>query len=80
MAKYIVLEMQTNVDNTFSSQVQSFDDQTRAENRYHTVLAAASISSKPVHAAVLLENDGMVLESRCYHHPVEPEPEPENEG
>lgn len=75
--RYIVLECQTNTDDTMGSQVTSFADQPHAEAKYHTVLAAAALSSKPVHMAMLLTNTGMVLESRSYEHPVEPEPDGE---
>ena len=71
ITKYLVIELQTNTDGTMGSQVTSFDARDRAENKYHTVLAAASISTKPKHSAVLMTNEGFVLESKCYHHETE---------
>ena len=48
-------------------------------SKYHAILSSAAVGTLPIHAAVLLTADGYVLESRCYEHPVEPEPEPEGE-
>lgn len=69
--KYLVIELQTNTDGTMGSQVTSFTDRNVAENKLHTVLAAAAISQKPVHSAVLMTNEGFVIETKCYKHEVE---------
>lgn len=80
MIRYLVLELQTNTDNTMGSQVTSFDDLAHAEAKYHTVLAAAALSTKPIHSAILMTNQGYVQEAKCYEHNVEePEPTPEPE-
>lgn len=51
-----------------------------AEERYHTALAAAARSEQyPVYSAVLMTNEGFVLEHRAYLHDVTPAPEPEPE-
>ena len=70
MTKYLVIELQTNTDGTMGSIVTSFDNRNQAENQYHTVLAAASISTKPIHSAVLMTNEGFCLEYRCYKHEI----------
>lgn len=44
------------------------------ETIYRSHEAAGTL---PIPAAVLLTTEGYVLESRCYEHPVEPEPEGE---
>ena len=82
MAKYLVIELQTNTDETMGSQVTSFTERDKAESKYHTVLAAAALSAKPVHAAMLITNDGFTIESKCYKHdaaPIEVAPEVEGE-
>ncbi len=71
--KYLVIELQTNTDETMGSQVTSFENRNIAENKYHTVLAAAAISKKPVHCAVLMTNEGFVLMNDCYKHEEEEE-------
>lgn len=42
--KYIVLEIQTNVDGTIGTLIDSFDTRNEAESKYHLVLSSASIS------------------------------------
>lgn len=66
--QYIVLEMQTNADGTVGTLLNSFDNKGEAENKYFTVLAAAAVSSVPVHAAVLLMNNGAVIKSEVFDH------------
>ena len=72
-ARYLVIEMQSNADGTVGNQVTSFDptDRDHAEAKYHQVLSAAAISTKPIHACVLMTAEGFLLETRCYHHDTE---------
>ena len=52
-----------------------------AEERYHTALATAARSEQyPCYSAVIMTNEGFVIESKCYTHEVQPEPEPEPES
>ena len=49
-----------------------------AEERYHTALATAARSSQyPRYGAIMMTNDGFVLESKSYDHDEQPAPEPE---
>lgn len=70
--RYIVMEIRTNADGTISNTVTSFDadDLEHAENKYHSVLAAAAISDKPIHSAILLTADGFPLDHKYYEHKV----------
>lgn len=68
MEKYILIELQTNKDGTVGNIVTAYDNLDQAESAWHSVLAAAAISTLPVHAAVLLNNSGEVVESRHYEH------------
>lgn len=73
---YIVMELQT--DTTTATLVNQYDNRAAAESAYHGILAAAAVSSVPVHAAVLMTEEGFVLRNECYKHtpaPVEPAPE-----
>ena len=81
-ARYLVIEIRTNADGTISNTVTSFDPDKRmqAENKYHSVLAAAAISDKPIHSAALMTAEGFTLEYKCYRHESEPEPEAEGTG
>ena len=65
---YIVIEIQTNSDGTVGNLVNAYADRMQAEQQYHTVLASAAVSALPVHAAVLLTNDGRLIASQAYHH------------
>ena len=76
--KYIVIELQTYADGTVGNIVTSHDTRDAAESKFHTVLAAAAISQLPCHAAIILGNDGFVIDNKCYKHEVAaPEPAPE---
>ena len=68
MTKYVVLEIQTNADGTIGSIVTDFDNKLDAENKYHTILAYAAISSLPVHSAVILTNEGRTVKTEVYTH------------
>ena len=82
---YIVSDFKTVEDSAtggYAVLVNTTQHQSRngAEERYHTALAAAARSAQyPKYGAVMMTNDGFVLESKCYEHDVQPEPEP-NEG
>lgn len=65
---YIVLEVQTNTDQTVGTLVTSFADKDQAESKYHLVLASAAVSSLPRHSAFLLTDDGSVVRRECYQH------------
>lgn len=66
--KYVVLEIQTMDGGQVACLATPYDNQMQAESSYHTVLAAAALSSLPRHAAVLLTSDGSVQASQYYEH------------
>lgn len=66
--KYLVIELQTNTDGTVGHIATAHDALNEAESKFHQVLAAAAVSSLPIHAAVLLRSDGALLERRDYRH------------
>ena len=53
---FTVIEMQNGV-----VLYNTYNDRLQAEARYHTVLAAAALSSVAVHTAMLVKDDGEVL-------------------
>lgn len=69
--KYIVIELQTGADGKVGNIVTDHDTQAEAEHKYHAVLSAAAISTVPVHAAILMDNTGFVLERKAYKHTTE---------
>lgn len=72
---YLVVEMQAYAGGGHGSLKDEFDDLSLAEQKYHTVLAAAAVSSCPTHSAVLLDFTGRLLKREQYTHDVQPEPE-----
>ena len=78
--KYIVIEIQKFDEQSMSTPAYSYDTQNAAEAKYHTILAAAAGSQLPVHAALMVNEEGYPLRHECYRHEVAPEPEPEPEG
>lgn len=65
--KYIVVEIQTN-DGQVSTLVTQKDTLNEAQSVYHSVLAAAALSSVDFHAAVLMTNEGISLYSDGFSH------------
>lgn len=77
---YIVIELQTAANGAVGNFLFTYTDRYEAEAKYHLILAAAATSSVPVHTAVIMTNEGQLLERKSYHHAAaEPEVEPEAE-
>ena len=68
MAKYIIVEMQTNASGKTSLLTDQKDDRNEAESAYYYKLAAAAISKVPMHSVVLLQDNGAELMSGYYDH------------
>ena len=75
MPKYLVTEIQHWANGSVQNPTWSYDDRNKAEAKFHTVLAAAAVSTLPVHSAILFTDEGFTLESKCYKHGEEPETE-----
>lgn len=67
--KYIVIEIQVNGDSV-GVLTDSFSDRNQAESSYHSILAAAAISSVERHTAVMLLDNGQLIHSQTYEHKV----------
>lgn len=69
---YIVSDMRTVPDGDgYATITNTTQHHTRngAEERYHTALAAAARNTQyPLMSAVMMTNEGFVLESKCYAH------------
>ena len=70
---FIVVEIQTNADGTVGNLVNAYAERSDAEHKYHEALAAAAISNLPVHAAVMLTNEGFMEKHEHYIHETETE-------
>lgn len=64
---YIVIEMQT-ADGVVSCLVNQYEDRNAAENKYHSVLAAAAVSACDVHTAIMLTPTGTTVKAEYYTH------------
>ena len=67
---YIVMEIQKQSEESIATIVDSFTDLNMAENKYHTILAAAAVSEVPMHSAVMLLDDGLEMKHEIYQHPA----------
>ena len=74
MYSYVVVEIQTANDGSVASLIYTFADSTKteaenkaaAESKYHTVLSYAALSGLKCHSAVLLRNDGAIVNKQAY--------------
>ena len=78
---YIVADFKTVTDNStggYAVIVNTTQHQSRngAEERYHAALATAARSAQyPKYGAIMMTNEGFVIESKSYEHEAQPEPE-----
>ena len=68
---YIVIEIQTNADQTVGNFMWAYSERNDAEAKYHSVLSSAAKSSLPCHSCVILRNDGLQIAAQSYKHEVE---------
>ncbi len=64
---YIVVELQKS-GNQVANLVTSHETLNEAYSKYHTVLAAAAVSSIDAHSAILLNEYGSPIANQCYTH------------
>lgn len=70
---FSIIEQQTNNGVTaIVTPIPVIEDRNEAESRFHTVLAAAAISSCEVHSCTVLDERGVSIMTQCYSHPVNP--------
>ena len=67
---YIVIELQTINDSQVANVVTAYTEQKVAEQKYHTILAAAAVSALPCHAGVMMDEKGRMIKSEYYTHEV----------
>ena len=72
---FYVIELQTST--TGAAIPYAYDNQPDAEAKYHTLLAVAAKSSVPKHSVMLIGENGFVIKSETYEHPVVEETEEE---
>lgn len=66
---YIVLEIQTMVGGTVAVLTPIIKaSREEAESVYHSILSYAAVSSIPMHAAVIMTNEGIEIARQSYTH------------
>ena len=65
---YIVIELQKSAEGVVANLVTEHEDLPHAESKYHSVLAAAAVSSIPVHSAIIVSEEGFPVKHQCYKH------------
>lgn len=68
--KYLVIEIQFNGDQV-GNIVTAHDTLQDAQYKFHTVAAAAAISTIPKHSVALLNDDGFPIERTTFVHPAQ---------
>lgn len=64
---FTVIELQTT--NSITSVItEVFQNREQAEQKFHTVLSYAAVSSVDIHAVSILSPDGSVLKNDVYYH------------
>ena len=74
---FIVLELQTDSQGNLGIIANKYNTIPEAESKYYNILSYAALSDVPVHAAVILDENGTHLNNASYMHAVptsEPEP------
>ena len=64
---FIVIEIQATAE-SISTIVNDYSDRLQAESKYHQILTSAAISDVPKHGAVLLNDEGQMINHECYNH------------
>lgn len=72
--KYVVTEMQNGAIN---NNTWAYEDRASAEVKLYQVLSEVVKSPIATHTVMLTTDEGFVIETKCYKHEVQPEPEPE---
>lgn len=64
---YIVIELQTTNGET-ASLIQTKETKDEAMSAYHSILAAAAISTVEYHTAIVMDREGKYIARECYTH------------
>ena len=65
---FIILEFQTTDGKTSVLTPIKKPTLNEAESVYHQILASAAISSVEHHTAMVIDDEGVVFDNKCYHH------------
>lgn len=71
---YAIIEIQTNGDTMSVLPVQTRETLNEAESVWHSILSSAATSTVEHHTAIVIDEDGVVFDNKCYDH-TEPQEE-----
>lgn len=72
---YVVIEIQKSNGGLATTIVNVYNNLPQAEQKYHTILSAAAVSTVDVHGASMLNQYGRCLKNEYYIHQEESEVE-----
>ena len=65
---YYIFEIQKQLDGTCAHLLTTAETENEAKSKFHQVMAAAAISSVPIHTAVVLTDEGVPIMRETYRH------------
>lgn len=65
---YVILEMQTNGSTTALTTPVTKETLNEAEAVFHQILMYAATSNVEKHTAMVVDEQGVVFDSKCYYH------------
>lgn len=71
ISKFVVVETQVYEDGTAGTLIDTFNERSAAEQKYHAVLTAAAVSTVAQHSATMLNGCGNLLKNEYYIHETE---------
>lgn len=63
---YVVIEIQS--AESVSTLINTYDNRNDAYSKYYTILSYAAVSSVPTHSAVILTEQGDMVEHKFFTH------------
>ena len=65
---YFIIEIQVSADGAAIVPPAAYTEKAQAEQAYHQALAAAAVSSLPIHSVAMLDESSVLIKSEVYHH------------
>ena len=75
--RYIITEIKVYENGAITVESFKYTERLDAEAKFHTILAEAAKSERPVHTCMMVTEDGRMVRTECYRHNPEPEPNEE---
>ena len=66
--KYIVIELKTEIDESVISTIYQYDNIAEAKQKFYLILADATVSEYLCHAALIVQNTGMIIDAGFFDH------------